>query len=69
MKKQKCARFIEVCQEVADAYGITLQQYFDVTLNSNIIDHKKDVDFKVIYKWQDNYEYMDMHNEEQTNED
>jgi hypothetical protein len=62
-KTERYELFIKVCKKVADAYGLSLKQYFDITLNRSIIDYRLDIDYRhdidinAVYDFKDAYNF------------
>lgn len=57
-KNARYEMFMEAAQQVAGVYGISVEQYFDITLNRNIIDFKNDVKFSQIHDWVEADEFV-----------
>ena len=60
-KENRYNFFIKECQKVCSAYGITMEQYINVTKNINIVDFKHSVKFSTINEWQESDEFVSMY--------
>lgn len=58
MLEDRYKLFIECCEEVCKAYGITIEQYFNITINKNIFDYENEVNFNQIYNWKESEEFI-----------
>lgn len=61
MTEQEITRynlFITECQKVANAYGITLEQYFNLTINRKYFEFSNKVNLEQIFEWDERYRFF-----------